>query len=135
MAQEKARVRSREEVEEIKIREKIKLSLVSQQRDLNALIARAGCPTARSKVYITSIFQKNGQLSITRPQLCLRCAIRAHLNMMDIKNRRAPRYDPKLDEPQIRRYCVTKNWRTECAAYRRLYEETDNLLVRRELRP
>ena len=56
------RVRTTEEVEEIKIREKIKFSLVRQQINLNREIGRGGCPTARGKVYITSIFEKDGWL-------------------------------------------------------------------------
>ena len=83
------RVRSLEEVQEIKRREKIKLSLVLQQRELNRLIYYGGCPTARGKVYITSIFEKNGHLAIREPQLCLICMIREHLNQKDYRNRRA----------------------------------------------
>lgn len=126
------RVRTREEVAEIKIREQIKLSLVLQQRGLNREIANGGCPTARGKVYITSIFQKDGQLNITRPQLCVECVIRAYLNQKDIRNRRRPRYDIKLVEEEIRKYCTVKNHKEKCPAYRRLLEETQNVIVKRE---
>jgi hypothetical protein len=128
-----ARVRTVEEVEEIKIREKIKLSLVRQQIDLNRTIGVGGCPTARGKVYITSIFQKDGQLSITRPHLALECLIRGHLNQKDIKRRRAPSYNPRLEEPQIRDYCCCKTYKDKCPALRRFLEETDSILVKREL--
>ena len=127
-----ARVRTREEVEEIKIREKIKLSLVRQQINLNREISYGGCPTGRGKVYITSIFQKNGQLSIRRPQLALRCMIRAHLNQKDIRNRKRVIYDPILAEAEIRELCASKNFRTVCRAYRRFLEEADSTIVTRE---
>jgi len=126
------RVRTREEVEEIKIREKIKLSLVRQQINLNRELAHGGCPTARGKVYITSIFQKNGQLSIRRPQLCLRCMIRAHLNQKDIRNRRAAKYDATLDEAEIRKYCISKDFKQKCPVYRRFLEEAVSTIVTRE---
>ena len=128
-----ARVRTVEEVEEIKLREKIKLSLVRQQIDLNREIGHGGCPTARGKVHITSIFQKNGQLSVSRPHLSLECSIRAHLNQKDTRNRKPALYDPRLDEPQIREYCCTKYYKEKCHVLRRFIEETDSLIVRREL--
>lgn len=128
-----ARVRTVEEVEEIKLREKIKLSLVRQALDLNREIGHGGCPTARGKVYITSIFQKNGMLSITRPHLSLECQIRAHLNMKDMRSRKAMMFDPRLDEAQIRQYCCSKHFKDKCPAYRRFLEETDSIIVKREL--
>ena len=128
-----ARVRTVEEVEEIKLREKIKLSLVRQQIDLNREIGQGGCPTARGKVYITSIFQKNGQLSVTRPHLSLECQIRAHLNQKDLRNRKPAMYDPRLDEPQIRQYCATRYYKEKCHVLRRFVEETDSIIVKREL--
>jgi len=128
-----ARVRTLEEVEEIIIREKIKLSLVRQQINLNREIANGGCPTARGKVYITGIFQKNGKLSLRRPQLAVRCMIQAHLNQKDIRNRRRPRYDPILAEPEIRKYCTSKEFKTKCHAYRRFLAEADSTIVTREL--
>ena len=128
-----ARVRTAEEVEEIKLREKIKLSLVRQQIDLNREMGHGGCPTARGKAYITSIFQKNGMLSITRPHLSLECQIRAHLNQKDMRNRKAMIYDPRLDETQIRQYCCSKHFKDKCPAYRRFIEETDSIIVKREI--
>ncbi len=128
-----ARVRTIEEVEEIKLREKIKLSLVRQQLDLNRLIGHGGCPTARGKVYITSIFQKDGMLSITRPHLALECAIRAHLNLKDMRQRKRAMYDPRLSEDDIRTYCAVKQFKEKCPALRRFLEETDSLIVKREL--
>lgn len=128
-----ARVRTAEEVEEIKLRERIKLSLVRQQIELNRDIGHGGCPTARGKVYITSIFQKNGQLSVTRPHLALECQIRAHLNQKDIRARRAAQYDPRLEEAQIRNYCTCKTYKDKCPALRRFIEETDSVIVKREL--
>ena len=126
------RVRTTEEVEEIKVREKIKFSLVRQQINLNRELSYGGCPTARGKVYITGIFQKNGQLSLRRPQLALRCMIRAHLNEKDMRNRRRAMYDPVLDEAEIRKYCTTKQFKTECRAYRRFIEEATSTIVTRE---
>lgn len=126
------RVRTREEVEEIKIREKIKLSLVRKQIILNRELGRGGCATARGRVYITSIFQKNGQLSLRRPQLALRCMIRAHLNQADIRNGRRPRYDVILDEAEIREYCLSKEHKTKCHAYRRFVEDAVSVIVKRE---
>jgi len=128
------RVRTREEVEEIKIREKIRLSLVRQQINLNREIGYGGCPTGRGKVYITSIFQKNGQLSIRRPQLALRCMIRAHLNQKDIRNRRRSIYDPILAEAEIRELCANKNYRLVCRAFRRFLEEADSTIVKRDVK-
>jgi len=130
--EEEKRVRTVEEVEEIKRRKRIKLSLVGQQGALNREIAHGGCPTARGKIYITSIFQKNGKLAVGPPRLALRCMIRGHLNMKDMKNRRAPRYEAKLGEADIRKYCNNPNFKTECPAHRRLLEETDSLIVKRE---
>jgi len=126
------RVRTWEEVEEIKIREKIKLSLVRKQIILNRDLGRGGCATARGRVYITSIFQKNGQLSLRRPQLALRCMIRAHLNQADIRNGRRPGYDIILDEAEIREYCLSKEHKTKCHAYRRFVEEALSVIVKRE---
>jgi hypothetical protein len=128
----RGRVRTHEEVEEIRLREKLKLSLVRRQIDLNAELGRNGCPTARGRVYITSIFQKNGQLSVTRPQLCVECVIRAHLNQKDIRRRKRPMYDSKLDEEKIRKYCISGDYKTICSAYRRFIEETDSTIVKRE---
>jgi hypothetical protein len=127
------RVRTREEVEEIKIREKIKLSLVRQQIDLNREIGRGGCPTGRGKVHITSIFQKDGQLSVTRPHLALECVIRAHLNQKDIRTGKKARYDTRLPEPEIRTYCACKDYKEKCPVRRRFLEETDSLIVKRDL--
>ena len=132
MAKEKGRVRTTEEVEEIKIREKIKLSLVRQQINLNREIGNGGCPTARGKVYITSIFQKNGQLSITRPHLCMECIIRAHLNQKDVRSGKRPRYDPRLPEEEIRKFCASKYYKEKCPVRRRFLEETDSLIVKRD---
>jgi len=130
-----ARVRTREEVEEIKLRKKIKFSLVRQQINLNREIGHGGCPTARGKVYITNIFQKDGQLAVSRPQLCLVCSIRAHLNQKDMRNRRRPIYEPKLKEPEIREFCNTTEYKTKCRAFRRFVEETDSYIVKREIDP
>jgi len=126
------RVRTKEEVEEIKIREKIKFSLVRQQINLNRELSYGGCPTARGKVYITGIFQKNGKLSLRRPQLALRCMIRAHLNEKDIRSRRRGSFDATLDEAEIREYCVSKEFRSKCRAYRRFVEEAISTIVKRE---
>jgi hypothetical protein len=129
------RVRSREEVEEIKIREKIKFSLVRQQINLNRELGRGGCPTARGKVYITSIFEKDGQLSVTRPQLCLECLIRQHLKQKDHRARRRVMFETKLPEPEIREFCNTKYYKEKCYAYRRFVEETSSLIVKRDSAP
>ena len=128
-----ARVRTLEEVKEIKRREKIKLSLTLEQRNLNREIRAGGCPTARGKVYITSIFQKDGQLAIGPPALALVCMIRGYLNQKDIRNRKPARYDAKLGEEEIRKYCISEKHKEICPAYRRLLEETDNIIVKREL--
>lgn len=128
-----ARVRTAEEVEEIKVREKIKLSLVRQQLDLNRIIGTHGCPTARGKVYITSIFQKDGQLSVSRPHLALECQIRQHLNQKDVRLRRRAIFEPRLEEPDIREYCACKTFKEKCPAFRRFIEETDSVIVKREL--
>jgi hypothetical protein len=129
----KGRVRTVEEVEEIKLREKIKLSLVRQQIDLNRVIGRIGCPTARGKVHITSIFQKNGQLSVTRPHLALECVIRAHLNQKDMRRGKRIMYDPRLGEPEIKEYCAIKEYKERCPCRRRFLEETDSLIVKRDI--
>ncbi len=128
-----ARVRTKEEVEEIKLREKIKLSLVRQQLDLNRIIGQGGCPTARGKVYITSIFQKDGQLSVSRPHLALECQIRQHLNQKDVRMRRRAMFEPRLEEKDIREYCACKTFKEHCPSYRRFIEETDSVIVKREL--
>ena len=129
----KSRVRTVEEVEEIKLREKIKLSLVRQQIDLNREIGRGGCPTGRGKVHITSIFQKNGQLSLTRPHLALECVIRGHLNQKDVRQGRRPKYDTRLGEADIRAYCSCKEYKEKCPVRRRFLEETDSLIVKRDM--
>ena len=128
-----ARVRTAEEVEEIKLRERMKLSLVRQQLELNRLIGVCGCPTARGKVYITSIFQKNGMLSVSRPHLALECQIRQHLNQKDERRNRRGMFEPKIEEPEIREYCVCKTFKEKCPAFRRFIEETDSIIVKREL--
>ena len=127
-----ARVRTEEEIEEIKIREKIKLSLVRQQINLNRELGRGGCATARGRVYITSIFQKNGQLSLRRPQLALRCMIRAHLNQKDVRNGRRAMYDVIMPEAEIREFCHSKKHKEKCRAYRRFIEEAISTIVKRE---
>jgi len=105
---------------------------VRQQIDLNREIGRHGCPTARGKVYITNIFQKDGKLSVSRPQLCMECIIRAHLNQKDMRNLKRPRYEPKLKEAEIRKYCAAKNYKDLCPARRRFLEETDSLIVKKD---
>jgi len=89
-------------------------------------------PTARGKVYITSIFQKNGMLSITRPHLSLECQIRAHLNMKDMRSRRAIQFDPRLDEARSA-VLLLQAFQGHVSAYRRFLEETDSIIVKREL--
>ena len=131
----KKRVRTLEEVKEIRVREKIKLSLVRQQINLNREIAHGGCPTARDKVYITNIFQKDGQLAVDRPQLCVVCSIRQHLNQKDVRNRRRAIFEPKLKEPEIRELCAHKDFKIKCRAYRRFVEESTSTIVKREVQP
>ena len=128
----RARVRTREEVEEIKIRKKIKFSLVRQQIDLNRELGKGGCPAGRGKVYITSIFEKNGMLSVTRPHLCLECRIRAHLNHKDIRKGKRATYDVKLTETDVRIFCLSKNYKLDCGAFRRFTDEASSLIVKRQ---
>lgn len=125
------RVRTLEEVEEIKVREKIKFSLVRQQIDLNREVSQHGCPTARGKIYITSIFQKDGKLALDRPQLALECVIRAHLNQKDVRRGHRPIFESKLHETEVRDLCHSKDFKLKCAAYRRFVEEAASPNVKR----
>ena len=65
--------------------------------------------------------------------MALECQIRAHLNQKDTRNRKPALYDPRLDEAQIRQFCCSKLYKEKCPVLRRFIEETDSIIVKREL--
>jgi hypothetical protein len=42
-------------------------------------------------------------------------------------------YDPRLGEPEIKEYCAIKEYKERCPCRRRFLEETDSLIVKRDI--